>query len=225
MPDDSEFYRKLPRQSRSRSVVNAIIMATDQLLENSGDPTALSLEGVARRAGVGIGSLYDYFANREGLLGALLARITEANFEELAREVQDSQKVPFAQAIPRILEKTIDIYLARPERTRGVISTVFRVGWLKPTIRERDRFAGLLAKRLLAEHPLLDLRSAVRLRDGRGRQRALARSRAGRAGAGAAAAGNDRRRAGRLADRRTLTTSRRSRTRCGWKAGGSPSRP
>ncbi len=156
MPDDSEFYRKLPRQSRSRSVVNAIIMATDQLLENSGDPTALSLEGVARRAGVGIGSLYDYFANREGLLGALLARITEANFEELAREVHDSQKVPFAQAIPRILEKTIDIYLARPERTRGVISTVFRVGWLKPTIRERDRFAGLLAKRLLAEHPLLD---------------------------------------------------------------------
>ncbi len=156
MTDDSEFYRKLPRQSRSRSVVNAIIMATDQLLENSGDPTALSLEGVARRAGVGIGSLYDYFANREGLLGALLARITEANFEELAREVQASEKVPFAQAIPRIVERTLDVYLARPERTRGVIRTLIRVGWLKPVVRERDRFAGLLATRLRAEHPNLD---------------------------------------------------------------------
>lgn len=156
MADDADFFRKKPTQSRSRSVVNAIISATDQLLERSGDPTQLSLEGIARRAGVGIGSLYDYFANREGLLGALVARITEANFEALSREVAQTEGMPFDQALPVILEKTMDTYLSSPVRTRGIAAAIFRLGWLKPVVRERDRFAELLARRLLAEHPHLD---------------------------------------------------------------------
>src|SRR4051812_42427077 len=102
MAGESDFFRKSPRQSRSRSVVDAILRATDLLLAQSGDPTRLSLQGIAERAGVGIGSLYDYFANRDRLLGALLFRVTEDNFKALEELVNGTTNVPFAEALPRI---------------------------------------------------------------------------------------------------------------------------
>lgn len=159
-PDETEFLRKKPKQSRSRSVVNAIIEAADQLLERTGDPQKVSLQGIAQRAGVGIGSLYDYFANREGLLGAFLARITEQNFAALEREVVGTNELAFDQALPLIVDATLRTYLEKPERTRATVSTIFRLGWIKPVVSERDRFAGVLATRLLKSYPRLDAQQA-----------------------------------------------------------------
>lgn len=156
MADESEYLRKQPRQSRSRAVVNAIVEAADQLLTRSGDPGELSLQGIADRAGVGIGSLYDYFANREGLLGLLLRRLTDANFESLAKQVDATRGRPFAEGIGGLVDATLDVYLALPARTRGVIGTIFRLGWVKPVIAERDRFAQLVAERLLEERPQVE---------------------------------------------------------------------
>ncbi|MGV3621818.1 MAG: TetR/AcrR family transcriptional regulator [Archangium sp.] len=157
MPDESEFLRKKPQQSRSRSVVNAIIEAADQLLERTGDPNKVSLQGIAQRAGVGIGSLYDYFANREGLLGAFLARLTDANFAALEKEVMGTQSMSFDQALPLIIDATLRTYLDKPDRTRAIIQAIARLGWMKPVIVERDRFAGVLTRRIQAEHPKLEL--------------------------------------------------------------------
>ena len=156
MADDSEFFRKKPQQSRSRSVVNALFEAADQLLERSGDPNKVSLQGIAQRAGVGIGSLYDYFANREGLLGAFLSRVTEKNFEELEREVLGTRSLRFEEALPLIVDAVLRTYLDKPARTRAVIHAIAMVGWVKPVITERDRFAKLIAQRLHAEHPKAD---------------------------------------------------------------------
>lgn len=155
-PDESEFFRKQPQQSRSRSVVNAILQAADQLLERTGDPQKVSLQGIAQRAGVGIGSLYDYFANREGLLGAFLARLTDANFAALEHEVNGTKKLPFDEAIPLIVDATLKTYLEKPERTKATINTIFRLGWVKPVISERDRFAKVLTSRLRHDYPALD---------------------------------------------------------------------
>lgn len=155
MPDESEFLRKKPQQSRSRSVVNAIIEAADQLLERTGDPQKVSLQGIAQRAGVGIGSLYDYFANREGLLSAFLARLTDANFAALEKEVVGTQSMSFDRALPLIVDATLRMYLEKPDRTRATITTIARLGWMKPVVAERDRFASVLTKRLCAEYPKL----------------------------------------------------------------------
>jgi AcrR family transcriptional regulator len=156
MADDSEFFRKKPQQSRSRSVVNALFEAADQLLERSGDPNKVSLQGIAQRAGVGIGSLYDYFANREGLLGAFLSRVTEKNFEELEREVLGTRSLKFDEALPLIIDAVLRTYLEKPARTRAVIHAIAMVGWVKPVVTERDRFAHVLAQRLHAEYPKAD---------------------------------------------------------------------
>jgi AcrR family transcriptional regulator len=77
--------RKEPSQPRSIATVEAVMRATAHILEHEGFD-ALSTNRVARKAGVSIGSLYQYFPNKESLITELaerhskevLARLTEA---------------------------------------------------------------------------------------------------------------------------------------------------
>ncbi|TMZ52891.1 TetR/AcrR family transcriptional regulator, partial [Klebsiella pneumoniae] len=62
--------RKTPRQQRSRETVAAILEAAAQLFQRHGY-TATTTNKIAERAGVSIGSLYQYFPNKEALLAAL----------------------------------------------------------------------------------------------------------------------------------------------------------
>lgn len=62
--------RKQPRQARSSDLVAAILEAATQVLAEVG-AERFTTARVAERAGVSIGSLYQYFPNK-GLLGWLL---------------------------------------------------------------------------------------------------------------------------------------------------------
>jgi AcrR family transcriptional regulator len=73
--------RKLPVQARSAASVDAILKATIQVLLKAGEER-LTTTGVALRAGVSVGTLYQYFPNKSSLLQAALRRhmddVTEA---------------------------------------------------------------------------------------------------------------------------------------------------
>lgn len=73
--------RKSPVQARSAASVDAILEATVQVLLNVGKER-LTTTRVASRAGVSVGTLYQYFPNKSALLQAALKRhmdkITEA---------------------------------------------------------------------------------------------------------------------------------------------------
>jgi AcrR family transcriptional regulator len=65
--------RRNPRQQRAESTVDALLTAASQILMRDG-VDRLSTTAVAERAGVSIGSLYQYFGNKEDLLVALARR-------------------------------------------------------------------------------------------------------------------------------------------------------
>ncbi len=65
--------RKEPKQSRARVTVEAILEATAHILSEGGYD-ALTTNHVARKAGVSIGSLYQYFPSKEALVGELMDR-------------------------------------------------------------------------------------------------------------------------------------------------------
>ena len=67
--------RKAPRQARSLETVKAIVEAAARILEADG-LDGFSTNAVAERAGVSIGSLYQYFPRKEALMGALIMRET-----------------------------------------------------------------------------------------------------------------------------------------------------
>lgn len=65
--------RKSPRQARSKATQDAIIEAAARILAQHG-LAGFNTNKVAERAGVSIGSLYQYFPNKDALMVALIAR-------------------------------------------------------------------------------------------------------------------------------------------------------
>jgi AcrR family transcriptional regulator len=75
--------RKTPVQARSAASVDAIVEATIQVLLSVGKEK-LTTTRVALRAGVSVGTLYQYFPNKSALLKALLKR----HMDEVAGAVE-----------------------------------------------------------------------------------------------------------------------------------------
>jgi|TARA_R110002073_G_scaffold8371_1_gene46282 AcrR family transcriptional regulator len=68
--------RKLPKQQRSRALVESLIDATAAVLAEHGlDNTTTN--HIADAAGVSVGSLYQYFPDKESLIEALLERMVK----------------------------------------------------------------------------------------------------------------------------------------------------
>ena len=65
--------RKIPSQARSAWTMDLILQSAAQVLEARGED-ALTTKTVAERAGVSIGTLYQYFPNRDAILVALADR-------------------------------------------------------------------------------------------------------------------------------------------------------
>ena len=59
--------RKRPKQARSTELVAAILEAAAQVLAKEGAPRFTTAR-VAERAGVSVGSLYQYFPNKAAIL-------------------------------------------------------------------------------------------------------------------------------------------------------------
>jgi AcrR family transcriptional regulator len=68
--------RKQPQQGRSRDTVEAILQATTYLLLRVGYD-AMTTNQIAKRAGVNIASLYQYFPNKQAIVATLMKRHVE----------------------------------------------------------------------------------------------------------------------------------------------------
>jgi AcrR family transcriptional regulator len=162
----SGFLRRMPRQARSRALVEAIVEALDEQLEAGADVDDITIEKLSDRAGVGIGSFYEYFSSKDSLLGALVGRVTEQNFVHLAARLDAHGPEDLEQIISRMARDLSHTYLARPKRMRVLVGAIGRLGLLSVVGRERDRFADVMAeraRRLLPDEDEQRLRRTMQL--------------------------------------------------------------
>jgi AcrR family transcriptional regulator len=80
--------RKLPTQARSRARVEAILQAAGTLLGEVGYD-AVTTNLIAERAGVPVGSIYQFFETKDDIIAALVARFQE-RIRKLAGEELDA---------------------------------------------------------------------------------------------------------------------------------------
>ena len=88
--------RKSPVQARSAASVDAILEATIQVLLSVGKER-LTTTRVALRAGVSVGTLYQYFPNKSALLQAVLRRHMEEVAKAVERVCREQRGKPPAQ--------------------------------------------------------------------------------------------------------------------------------
>jgi AcrR family transcriptional regulator len=88
--------RKQPKQSRSNELVNAILQAAVQVLAEEG-AQRFTTARVAERAGVSIGSLYQYFPNKAAILFRLQSDEWRQTTDLLRRILDDRSRPPLTR--------------------------------------------------------------------------------------------------------------------------------
>lgn len=132
-----QYLRKRPKQSRSRSVVEAILAAAAEALSRT-DEERMTLEQIARRAGVGIGSLYDYFDDRRSVLGGVAAKITEDNRRELERVLEGGAALPLDDAVRLMIDDLFRRYVSQASLVQSILRIAASMGLL-PTLVDSQR--------------------------------------------------------------------------------------
>ena len=118
--------RKQPTQDRSKHTVAAILEATLRVLDEAGS-TGLTTTRVAEVAGVSVGTLYQYFPNREALLNALLADHLEAAISAVETECAACAGIPLPDAVPRVVRAFLAAKATRAAASR-IMNKAFGIG-------------------------------------------------------------------------------------------------
>ena len=105
--------RKSPRQARSRATVESILEAATRILETSG-LAALTTNQISERAGVSVGSLYQYYPSREAILAELVRRMRLSMSERMLSAIAGAAGLPLEAAVPRILGAALHQYETYP---------------------------------------------------------------------------------------------------------------
>ena len=115
--------RRLPQQSRGQQRITTILDAAEQLFaEVSYD--AATTNAIAARAHTAIGSLYQFFPNKEAILRALVARFLEqmnAAFDAALAEV-DASSITSTDAL---IDRILDPLLALQAQRAGILHVFF----------------------------------------------------------------------------------------------------
>lgn len=105
--------RKLPQQDRSKVTVDAILTATTHILIEEGYDKA-STNRIAERAGISIGSLYQYFPNKESLIAALRARHVSRMMATIESKLKDLDNAPIEVVLPELVKANIAAHAIEP---------------------------------------------------------------------------------------------------------------
>ena len=118
--------RKIPRQARATATLDAIFEATIQVLVLDG-PNSLTTTRVADRAGVSVGSLYQYFPHKMALFYAL----NELYLNVLADKIEAACLAQHGATLQQMVEALVTTYwhakTERPEVTRALYRSVAEI--------------------------------------------------------------------------------------------------
>ena len=105
--------RKKPRQQRARATVDAILVAAAHILKTEGFERATT-NRIAELAGVSIGSLYQYFPNKESVVGALRERHSDWFEGCMHAEIARVAELPLRPAARAVVELVIALHAVDP---------------------------------------------------------------------------------------------------------------
>jgi len=123
VPDEKPVQRrKAPRQRRARATVDAILFAAAHILKTDGFARTTT-NRIAEKAGVSIGSLYQYFPNKEAIVAALRERYTDWYEECVRAEIERGRGLPLREGVRQAVERIVALNRLDPS-----LRTVLMVG-------------------------------------------------------------------------------------------------
>lgn len=124
--------RKTPQQERSRRTVESVLEGAAQVFAQRGYANTTT-NHIAARAGVSIGSLYQYFPSKDAILLALAERHMERSFAAAMTEVGDKRNAPVLQLLRALVDALVHAHQAEPRLHR----VIFEEARLDSSFRRR----------------------------------------------------------------------------------------
>lgn len=113
--------RKTPCQARATATLDAIIKATIQVLLVDG-PHRLTTTRVAERAGVSVGTMYQYYPHKQALLYAL----NERYLDVLAEKVENACRAHHGASMSEMVEALVTTYWRAKTERADVTRVLYR---------------------------------------------------------------------------------------------------
>jgi AcrR family transcriptional regulator len=136
--------RRVPKQARARERVGRILDAARSELE--GRPVGeITIEGIAERAGVPVGSLYQYFSSKAALLAAVAEMVMDETDAETARQLAECTTLPWREAVDRVVTATLVLLRDRPAYRQVLRSIRFTSEFAEVTAASNERVAQFMA--------------------------------------------------------------------------------
>ncbi|SDV47327.1 TetR/AcrR family transcriptional regulator [Chitinasiproducens palmae] len=128
--------RKTPNQSRARKTVETLLETTAQILAQEGSGR-LTTNYLAEKAGYSIGTVYQYFPNREAIVMALIERQREhvqrriSEIRAMSADATAEQKI---RGIIRVLHASFDLHrLPQPRLVQALVQLALVHGLPSPS--------------------------------------------------------------------------------------------
>ena len=159
--------RREPAQARARETVEAIVEAAAQVFERHGYGAGTT-NRIAERAGVSIGSLYEYFPNKDALLVELSKRHLREGRAVLAPVIRriNEDPPPLDQGLLLLMDAMVQSHRDRPRLQR----VMYAEAPPPPELQDRyaravDGLSEVIERYLTARHEVTvhDRRAAARL--------------------------------------------------------------
>ena len=106
--------RKKPVQARAQATVEAILDAATHVLVSEGYEGATT-NRIAARAGVSIGSLYQYFPTKEAIVAALIEQHEATMLQQLAEMAIALQDEPIEEAVRTYVKAMLAAHALEPK--------------------------------------------------------------------------------------------------------------
>ncbi len=119
--------RKSPTQARAEHTVDAILEAAAQILQSDGEEK-LNTNRIAERAGFSIGTLYQYFADKEAIIAALAERERDKVLATIVKALSSVESND-AQSVIREIVRTMIGSFAKRKRARRIIMMTMLKRW------------------------------------------------------------------------------------------------
>tara|TARA_R110000868_G_scaffold99515_3_gene273790 strand:+ start:7751 stop:8380 length:630 start_codon:yes stop_codon:yes gene_type:complete len=118
--------RKKPLQERAKFTVDAILKATTQLLDKNVE--SVTTNTIAQMAGVSIGSLYQYFPNKDSILERLLEQFTQGHLSMIEQTLHKAtdKKLSLEETARTIIHAIIESNRKNSRLAKIFVTTLFR---------------------------------------------------------------------------------------------------
>lgn len=147
--------KKLPKQQRSLVLFDSVVTAATKIFGHT-DYQASSTTEIAEKAGVSIGSLYQYFPGKDAIINVIANQITDHHLKSVERRIRAAEKETPGRIDPeKIIDAALDeicsIYFSHRKLLKNLFERANRPEKISTAKQARDKAVALLLATLKQE--------------------------------------------------------------------------